>query len=367
MQPGTWRIDRVIRDEGKQSTLPYLITVHSVTGGEIQLRCAGPWPAPGSNLYAMRSEVLKDGERTELVEECRIVDIQKKSGPKATTVHVVLDRKRQKRCSFLFVKKNGREQVFFRTESGIKAHRSSSYLQPKPLRFVSEIVIDSREKYPWKINAAHVIRRELPAGDYALCVQERIVAVIERKTLQNMLANLNSLEAYHTHLAELTTFPGAEVVIEASLADFFNPEKVKPMSATRCTRALADIAAKHPSLRITYAGNRKNAQIWATEYFGAVAAKYHGVEEEKYEQGSLLNQNSDRSFTGGVISEIRHTVMFVLPERFQVAQVRDAHPEASKVAIADCLKALRGEGKLTTSGHGRGTVWVRAMATGASP
>lgn len=365
MQPGTWRIDRVIRDEGKQSTLPYLITVHSITGGEIQLRCAGPWPAPGSNLYAMRSEVLKEGERTEVVEECRIVDIQKKAGLKATTVHVVLDRKRQKRCSFLFVKKDGREQVFFRTESGIKAHRSRTYLQPSSLRVVNEVVIDSREKYPWNLHAEHIVRRELPAGDYALCIQEKIVAVIERKTLANMLANLNALEAYHTHLAELTAYPGAELVVEASLADFFNPEKVKPMSSARCVRALADIAAKHPYLRVTYAGNRKNAQLWAAQYFGAIAAQHNGVHEPAPVQHSLIHEHRGRDFTGGLETEIRHTVMHVLPATFQVAQVREAHPEATKGAVSDCLKALRSEGKLRTSGHGRGTTWVRVADSGA--
>lgn len=364
MQPGIWRIEKVIRDEGKPSTLPYLITLHAYTGAEIQMRCSGPWPAPGHNLYAMRSDTLKDGERTEPFEECRIVDIQKKSGPKATTVHVVLDRKRQKRCSFLFVRKDGREQVFFRTESGIKAHRSRTYLQPSSLRVVSEVVIDSREKYPWNLNAEHVVRRALSAGDYALCVQEKVVAVIERKTLANMLANLNALEAYHTHLAELTAYPGAELVVEASLADFFNPEKVKPMSSARCVRALADIAAKHPSLRITYAGNRKNAQLWAAQYFGAVAAQLNGVHEPAIVQQSLLEQRRGRDFTGGLETEIRHTVMFVLPASFQVAQVRAAHPDAAKGLVTDCLNALRSEGKLRTTGHGRGTVWARVESAG---
>lgn len=366
MQPGVWRIEKVIRDEGRPSTLPYLITLQASTGAEIQLRSSGPWPAPGHNLFAMRSTALKDGERTEHFEECRIVDVQKKAGAKATTIHVVLDRKRQKRCSFLFVRKDGREQVFFRTESGIKAHRSRTYLQPSSLRLVSEVVIDSREKYPWNLNAEHVVRRELPAGDYALCMQEKIVAVVERKTLANMLANLNSLEAYHTHLVELTAYPGAELVVEASLADFFNPEKVKPMSSARCLRALADIAARHPSLRITYAGNRKNAQLWAAQYFGAVAARLHGANEGTLVQQSLLDQRQGRDFTGGLEAEIRHTVMFVLPNKFQVAQVRAAHPDASKVLVTDCLRALRKEGKVFTNGHGRGTVWIRVDGAGES-
>ena len=56
MQPGIWRIEKVIRDEGKPSTLPYLITLHAYTGAEIQMRCSGPWPEPGHNLYAMRTD-----------------------------------------------------------------------------------------------------------------------------------------------------------------------------------------------------------------------------------------------------------------------------------------------------------------------
>ncbi len=54
------------------------------------------------------------------------------------------------------------------------------------------IAIDTREKYGWKFAGRPVAieRRTLPAGDYAAVVGEAMVAVIERKTLENLATSL---------------------------------------------------------------------------------------------------------------------------------------------------------------------------------
>lgn len=99
---------------------------------------------------------------------------------------LVLDRPNRKRCERLAIQKpraDGTgldEQIFFRTETGFRAHRSRSRVE---LRQATEtaitVVIDSTERYPWRFPGATVTRRKLPTGDYALLSGERLRAVIE--------------------------------------------------------------------------------------------------------------------------------------------------------------------------------------------
>lgn len=96
---------------------------------------------------------------------------------------VVLDRPNRKRCELLVVKKPRRdgtgihEQVFFRTESGIRAHRSRTRLVLAPPPASLAVVVDTAERYPWRFPGAVVSRRKLAAGDYALLDGERVAAV----------------------------------------------------------------------------------------------------------------------------------------------------------------------------------------------
>jgi hypothetical protein len=183
-----------------------------------------------------------------------------------------------------------KEVIFLRTEKSTKAHRSRTYIQPTSLRNIAEIVIDAREKYPWSFSATTVTKATLRSGDYALRIDEVIQAVVERKTLSNMLATLAALETYHTHLHELASYPMAALVIEAQYRDFLNPEITKPMAASRCGRALADIAARHPNLQIIFAGNRKDANVWAAQFFAACSARVHEHATERHRRGSSLDR-----------------------------------------------------------------------------
>ena len=40
-------------------------------------------------------------------------------------------------------------------------------------------------------------RRKLPVGDYALILQDRPAAVVERKTFDNMLTDVSKLQVLH--------------------------------------------------------------------------------------------------------------------------------------------------------------------------
>lgn len=358
MKGGTWRVERLIRD-GKAPSLPFLITIQSDDGQTLVLRSGRPWPAPRGNSFIKRQDRRATDEH-EVVEECRVLDVHKVAGDKATTVHVLLDRAQRKRCSFLFLKKDGEEVAYFRTQGGIEAHRSRTYLQPTALRVAHEIVIDTRERYPWVLEAERVVRAPLPAGDYALRIAEKFAAVVERKTFENMLGNLSRLEAYHGHLAELAQFPAAALVIEAQYGDFANPKKTHPMAATRALRALADLDARHPNLKVVFAGNRKQGALWVAEFFSAIAA-HHRNGGGSVVQPQLLDEHG-RTHSGGAVMQLREAVLTRLPERFAAAEAMALAPGLTSVQVSACLRALREEGRLVSEGRGRGTRWVRVPA-----
>ena len=73
-------------------------------------------------------------------------------------------------------------------------------------------------------------RRKLPVGDYALVEDERLVAVVERKTRENLLDNVHELKGLHQQLAELGSYPHAVVVVEAQYADFVEPREDRPLA-----------------------------------------------------------------------------------------------------------------------------------------
>jgi len=135
---------------------------------------------------------------------------------------------------------------------------------------VFTVRIDSNERYPWRFPEIITERVPLPTGDYALMDGDDIVALVERKTLDNLLANFGTMPVLHQQLAELATYENNAVVIEALYADFLNPAKVHHYTPSFCAKAIGELHALHPSLRIIYCANRKVANEWTRHYFTAV-------------------------------------------------------------------------------------------------
>lgn len=356
MNPGHWKVERVVCD-GSPMRMPYLITIQSDAGQVMCLRSPRPWPGAQCNCYVQRQrgDII---DPLEPVESCRILDVYKVAGSQAQTLYVLLDRAQRKRASFLFVRKDGKEIGYFRTPDGIQAHRSRSYLQPASLRVADEVVIDTRERYPWPLSAERVTRAALPAGDYALRVKERFVAVIERKSFANALQCLGSLESYHGHLSELAQFPDAALVIEGRYSDFADPGKTSPMAAPRCLRALADIDARHPNLKVVFADTRKLAGLWAACFFGAIAARIRSGNASLPEQGQLPIR-LPRTHLGGSQARVRELVLTQLGSSFSTLDLARVLADVSERQIVAALQALCREGRLSKQGRGRRAMWQR--------
>ena len=254
---------------------PYRISLEQAGRVTLALRTQEKWPGPGGQIFCLR-ERPEDGPTAtfETVERVPVAALTRRG----RKLSVALDRPRNKRCEFLFLTRAYKhqpgeyEQIFFRTASAVRAHKTRG----RPQTFgepAIEVVVDSRERHPWHFPGATVRRQPLAAGGYALLDREHLVAVVERKTLQTLLADVGRIQILHQLLGELSTYPHAAVVIEAQYGDFLDPEKIGRWSAAHVARVLTEVAALHPAVPLVYAGNRKLAAQWAHGFFAAVAAR----------------------------------------------------------------------------------------------
>ena len=240
------------------------------------LRVQDRWPAAGRNIFCLREkEPPEEGEIIEELERVPLLALSRR-GPRLS---VVLERRRYKRCDFLFLEKEykGRpgetyEQIFWMTETSMRQRRPRARLSLR-VKTGFRVRIDSHERYPWRFPQAETERGPLPVGDYALVEDEDILAVIERKTLDNLLADFGTMYILHQKVMELVTYEHRALVVEAPYVDFLNPKRVHHYTPAFCAKAIAQLYALHPGLRIVFCANRKTANQWALHYFSAVSAQ----------------------------------------------------------------------------------------------
>jgi len=269
MAKGTWILERTQNDR-----FPYRLQIIKGDRPWLVLRTQDHWPAAGKHIFCLREdeppapdEVLKELERVDIVA----------FHERGRRISVVLDRKLCKRRDFLFLKKSykGRpgesyEQIFWLTQRSIEQHRPAFKLVSREDSIGLVVRIHSNERYPWRFPGAVTERGSLPSGDYALMDGDEILALVERKTLDNLLADFGMMPVLHQKLAELAAHDNHAMVIEAPYADFLNRKKVHYYTPGFCARAIAELYALHPNLRIVFCANRKFANEWTRHFFTAV-------------------------------------------------------------------------------------------------
>jgi len=277
MIKGTWILERCVSDR-----FPYRLQIFRGDNPWLVLRTQDRWPTASRHIFCLREEEPPSPD--EMLEELERVDIIA-FNERGRRLSVVLDRKRYKRCDFLFLKKpyKGRpgesyEQIFWLTQRSIEQHRPTFKLVSRQDNIESVVRIHSNERYPWRFPGAVTERGTISAGDYALMDGERMLAVVERKTLDNLLADFGMMPVLHQRLAELAAHDNHTMVIEAPYADFLNPKKVHHYNPGFCAKAIAELYAMHPHLRIAFCANRKVANEWTRHFFTAVWGLQQGKE-----------------------------------------------------------------------------------------
>ncbi|MGB9719942.1 MAG: ERCC4 domain-containing protein [bacterium] len=272
-QPLKW-----IMYKQEDEKFPYRLYIEIAPDNFLCLNVQERWPGPGKKIFCHRLEDCPSLSLPpeEPIEECNIITAHHYG----RRLVIVLNRKIKRRCWFVFIKREYKkrpgefyEQVFWITQSSEAIRRPGAYV-PKVKEDVSiEIVIDKREHYPYKFGYVQTKRENLPVGDYALIKDGRIVAVAERKSLDNFLNQVGTYDSLKATLNELITYPYKALILESPYSDFLNPKKIRPYRASYIAEILSDLAVRFPEIQIIFCDNRKFAQEWLLRWFLRINAE----------------------------------------------------------------------------------------------
>lgn len=258
---------------------PYRLLIEHESGRFLNYEVQDSWPGPGRSIFCIaRPELSEPGlpAGTEPADCCNILTL-KRFGRKLT---VLLDRKNRKRSWFITVERESKttpgkkyQQTFWITQSSAAAHRGGAYLSNRGRDRDIAIVKDSRERYGYNFGAREVEKAALPVGDYALRdAAGEILAVVERKTREQFLGDVATLEVLKARLLEMTSrYRYAALVVEATYADLVDPKKNRFYSGGFIADIIADLHAGLPGLQVVFCTNRKFAREWVERYFARIA------------------------------------------------------------------------------------------------
>jgi hypothetical protein len=130
-----------------------------------------------------------------------------------------------------------------------------------------EITVDSHERYAFTFADRQVVvrRAALPAGDYGLVRDGRLLAAVERKSLQDLVSSLTSGKL-RFQLAELASLPRAALVVEDRYSGVFKSQYARPAVVAD---GLAEVQVRWPGVPIVFCETRKLAQEWTYRFLAA--------------------------------------------------------------------------------------------------
>lgn len=356
-------IQHFIVEKTTQPRFPYRVRLEEAGVVVFAVRAQHAWPSAGAGVFCLRDYGPKEGELLTEVERVPVVESQRLGAKLSFT----LDRPTRKRADFLVLTKGHKdgsgtyEQIFFRTQLSVAAHRGKG----RPAlhgKAKLQVVVDAKERRPWRFNEAEVRRRSLPAGDYALVDGERIVALVERKTFAGFLTDLFSAQIIQSKLNELAAYARPALVVEAQYADLFNPKKIGRCNPAHLARIVAEMAALQPKVQLVWAGNRKLANAWVDQFFVAAARAEHlFVPDALAEMEAAAGPHPVAE--GGLDQRIRQVVKYELRGPATLRQIAELAGTDRMERVRRVLIELRKEGAVICRGRGRTAQWGCPPAT----
>lgn len=129
-------------------------------------------------------------------------------------------------------------------------------------------------------------RKKLPVGDYALSDNQDIVAVAERKTMDNFLHEIATMDVFKMKLQEMSLFRYKVLVLESPYADFINPKKLSFYSAAYVAEIIADLMVEFSGVQFIFCSNRKTANEWVYRWFQRIHQNIQNKRKIKREYGN---------------------------------------------------------------------------------
>lgn len=260
----------VARNPDPDSSLPYLLYL-PVDGGVI-LRAKDRWPAT-ARVYCHRHDSPWP-EDADVVEDVGVVSCRRR-GP---AVDLVLDRPQQHRSQFVFVEVRGRPAIFWQTQKVARtANPGGRVPRRRALAEAFVVCVDTREKYPYKFVGRDVIleRAAVAAGDYGVRAGDQWLAVVERKSLDNLAGSLSD-GTLAFQLARLAELPLAAVVVEGRYPALLELPRA---AAGWLGDILARLQIRYREVPILFADSRKFAEEWTFRFLAAAVADAPSADE----------------------------------------------------------------------------------------
>ncbi len=247
------------------SRLPFLLWLP--LGDGLVFRTKDTWPRT-SALYCHPVPVAEWPERPDILERVPL----RACARRGAAIDVIADRSREHRSQIVFTRARGREMVFWQSPRTRKQARPDVRVPTARAAGIEEleILVDAHERYPYRFTTQQVrtVHRGLTCGDYAVSVADKLVAVVERKSLADLVSSLTSGRLRFA-LGELATLPRAAVVVEDRYSRVFALERVRP---AQVADGLAELQVRWPTIPIVFCENRKLAEEWTYRYLAAAQA-----------------------------------------------------------------------------------------------
>jgi len=245
------------------SRLPYLLRL-PLAPRPLILAARSDWPVE-KDVYCF--ELTDWPANAEVIACVPVVTCQRRGA----AVELVLDRAQRRRSLFVWtMSRQGKRLVFWRSERSMRSTRPGVRApHARGLDGAMTVVIDTRERYPWRFatNPVTTERRQLPVGDYGVFDGDELAAVVERKKLQEFVGSaVNGQLALA--MAELAAMPRAAVIIEGRLGKLLAADqtRVKPGWILNLTAALQ---AAYPNVPLLFAESAPLAADLAYRWLSA--------------------------------------------------------------------------------------------------
>ncbi len=255
----------IARNPEDDSSLPYLVRL-PLRSGAVVLKVRDTWPRT-AKVYC--HPAIGWPAEPEVVERVPVTSCVRRGA----AIDLVLDRGREHRSQFVFTQARGREVIFWQSARTTRQARPNVKVpKQRASGRVLEIVVDSHERYPWTFRAqqAVTVRRALTAGDYAVEVDGRIVAAVERKTLADLVGTFVGGRLRYL-LAALAEVPRSALVVEDRYAAVFKLDRIRPAVVAE---GLAEAQVRFPEVPIVFCDTRPLAQEWTYRFLGAALAHH---------------------------------------------------------------------------------------------
>lgn len=276
----------IARNPDPASRLPFLLRLP--IGGGMVFRTSGTWPRTKA-LYCHPVPADDWPEHADLVEQVAVRSCVRRGA----AIDLVLDRGRENRSQIVFTTARGRDVCFWqspRTRKQARPRVSTPAARAAGLADL-EIIVDAHERYAYRFSTQQVTtaRQALPCGDYGVAVDGRLVASVERKSLEDLLSSLTSGRLRFA-MTELAALPRAAVVVEERYSKVFAQQWVRPAVAAD---GLAELQVHWPNVPIVFAETRSLAEEWVYRFL-AQARRWAVTEDAAATHlGGLFGQDPD--------------------------------------------------------------------------